>query len=233
MEIDKASSRIIPYKGIRKIIGDRMHESLNVMAQAHHRLHVDMTSATAFRIQYKKTTGLRLSFTDIIIKATALALKDFPIMNSELTEEGILLHEEVHVGIAVATERGLLVPVIRSCEKKRLAEIAVSVVELSEKARISRLPLSDMSGGTFTISNLGMFGLEGFTAIINPPQVGILAVGAIIKTPAVIGESILIRQIMEISLTYDHRIVDGAPAAQFLVRIKTLLEDVGWCKAIM
>lgn len=224
------AEQTIPYRGIRKIIGEKMRESLNTAVQANHRLRVDMTAAAEYRAIYKQTTGLRLSFTDLILKATAVALKEYPIMNSELENTNILLHHEVHIGIAVATENGLLVPVIRNCDLKSLEEIDSTVLNLAERARTRRLPLSDMQGGTFTVSNLGMFGLESFTAIINPPEVGILAVGAIIKTPVVINDNIVVRPMMELSLTYDHRIVDGAPAAQFLARIKVLLEDLSWCR---
>jgi len=220
----------IPYKGIRKIIGEKMRESLNTAVQANHRLRVDMTATTEYRAIYKQTTKRRLSFTDLILKVTAVALKEFPIMNSELEDTNILLLDEVHIGIAIASENGLFVPVIRNCDLKSLEEIDSTVLNLAEKARTRRLPLSDMQGGTFTVSNLGMFGLESFTAIINPPEVGILAVGAIIKTPVVINDNIVARPMMELSLTYDHRIVDGAPAAQFLARIKVLLEDLSWCR---
>ena len=221
--------QLISYKGIRKIIGDRMRESLDSAAQANHRLRVDMTSAIDFRLEFTRNEGVRPSFNDMIVKATAVALREFPLMNSELTGTDILLHEDINIGIAVATDNGLMVPVIRDCDQKSLNEIIFAAQELTEKARTRRLPLSDMQGGTFTVSNLGMFGLEGFTAIINPPQAAILAVGSIIKTPTVINDVVVVRPIMELSLSYDHRIVDGAPAARFLSRIRDLIENMNWC----
>lgn len=219
-----SSGKVLPFKGIRKIISDRMMESLHGMAQANHRIKVDMSEAIRLREGFKQQ-GRRVSYSDILIKIVARALRDFPIMNSSLTEEGILMKEDVNIGMATAIESGLVVPVIAEADKKNLDEIAKISAELVEKAKNGRLIPNDYSGGTFTVTNLGMYDIDEFTAIINPPEIGILAVGKIDRIPVAEGDSILIKPIMMLSLTYDHRVVDGAPAAHFLQRIKQLLQD--------
>lgn len=221
---NQVNRKIIPLKGIRKIIADRMRKSLDTAAQANHRLRVDMTRIISLR-EKLKTDNRKVSINDILIKVVASALIEHPLMNSTLTDEGILFLENVNIGLAIATENGLVVAVIRDAGKKDLDEIACISTELAEKARNRKLMPDDLTGGTFTITNLGMFGIENFTAIINPPEVGILAAGAIIKTPVVNEEDkIVIKPMMELSLTYDHRVVDGAPAALFLQSIKKYLE---------
>ena len=154
-----------------------------------------------------------------------MALQDFPILNAELRAEEIVLKHYVNIGVAVAVDNGLIVPNIKGAEKMRLEEISTKARELADKAKNNALQPDDYAGGTFTVSNLGMFGLDSFTAIINPPETGILAVGKIEKTPVVQDDLIVIRPIMSLKLSYDHRIVDGAPAAQFLARVKDYLEN--------
>lgn len=146
-------------------------------------------------------------------------------MNASWTDQGIVLKKYVNMGMAVAIDQGLIVPVIQNIHLKSLDQISQESSQLASKAKENRLQPEDYTGGTFTVSNLGMFDIDGFTAIINPPEAGILAVGKLAKQPVVIGDEIVVRMMMQLSLTYDHRIVDGAPAAQFLKRIKELLEN--------
>ncbi|MEA4807237.1 MULTISPECIES: 2-oxo acid dehydrogenase subunit E2 [Acetobacterium] len=215
---------LIPIKGMRKIVAERMKQSLGEMAQANHRITVDMTNSVALREQYK-AVGRKVSYNDIVLRCVAKALTEFPMMNSSWTSEGIVLKKYVNMGMAVAIDQGLIVPVIKNIHLKSLDQISKESSELASKAKENRLQPEDYSGGTFTVSNLGMFDIDGFTAIINPPEAGILAVGKLAKQPVVIGDEIVIRMMMQLSLTYDHRTVDGAPAAQFLKRIKELLEN--------
>ncbi len=214
----------IPYEGKRKMIGDKMQESLRNHAQLSHQIKVDMTNAMALRESFK-ASGQKISYNDLILFATARALVDFPIMNAELTEKGILCKKAVHLGMAVDMSSGLIVPVIRDADLLRLGELSACAAELAQKAKNGQLAPSEYTGGSFTVSNLGMFGLESFVPILNTPECGILGVGQIAKQPVVIGEEIVIRPMMCLTLTYDHRIVDGAPAAQFLARVKKYLES--------
>ncbi|HCX63252.1 MAG TPA: dephospho-CoA kinase [Clostridiales bacterium] len=214
--------KIVPFKGMRKVISDRMMESLHNMAQANHRMKVDMTEAIKLRKNLKES-GINISYNDILIKIVSKALLEFPYMNSSLTGEGILLKDYVNIGLAVSVSNGLIVPNVKNAHKKSLEEIAAESRELIQKALNGSLSQEDYSGGTFTLSNLGMYDIDEFTAIINPPESGILAVGKVENTPVVENDTIVIKPIMTLSLTYDHRIIDGALAAQFLQRIKQLL----------
>ena len=216
--------RLVPLTGIRKIIADKMTASLREMAQANHRMRVDVTEITRLRNNLKNE-DIKVSFSDIIVKVVAKALTEFPEINSSFTNEGILVKEYVNVGIAVAAQNGLIVPVVKDADLMSLNEIAAASAELVEKARTGKLLPDDYTGGTFTVTNLGMFDIDEFTAIINPPESAILAVGKISKEPVVEDDSIVIKPIMTLSLTYDHRVIDGAPAAQFLQRVKQLLQN--------
>ena len=216
--------RVEPMTRSRKIIAKRMVESLQNMAQLQHTVTVDMTNAAALRAAYKKK-DIKISYNDIVLKAVAAALMDYPIMNASIVDDGIEMHDYVNIGMAVAIDGGLIVPNIKDADLLRLEEISVLSKELGSKAKNNTLTLDEMSGGTFTVSNLGMFGIDLFTAIINPPEAGIIACGAIKKTPVVIDDEIVVRPIMPLTLSYDHRITDGAPAAQFLVRVKEYIEQ--------
>lgn len=218
------SERIIPLDGMRKVIADRMMESLHSSAQANHKMSVDMSEVKIMRGKNAEN-GIKVSYTDIMVKIVSKALMEFPIINSSLTDEGILLKEYVNIGLAVSVDNGLVVPVIKDAQLLNLEEISQTSSELIENARKGCLKPYDCMGGTFTITNLGMFDIDEFTAIINPPESAILAVGKISKTPIVEGESIVIKPIMVLSLTYDHRIIDGVPAAQFMQRIKQLIKN--------
>ncbi len=217
-------SRLVPFTGMRKVIADRMMQSLHGMAQANHRMKVDMSEAVRFREKLREA-GVKVSFTDIFLKVVSRALLDFPMLNSSLTEEGIIVRDYVNLGMAVAVENGLIVPVIRNAERMTLKEISTASAGLADKAKKGGLMPDEYTGGTFTVTNLGMFDIDEFTAVINPPESGILAIGKIDRIPVAEGDAVVIRPILVLSLTYDHRIVDGAPAAQFLQRVKQLLQN--------
>jgi len=219
---DKETS--IPLTNMRRIIAQRMHESLSTMAQANHRITVDMTQAVELRKQFMDN-NIKVSYNDIIIRCVARALTEFPELNSSLTETSIVRKHYVNIGMAVAVPEGLIVPVLKDADRMSLAEIAIQTSDLALRAREGKLQEEDCTGGTFTVTNLGMYDIDSFTAIINPPEVGILAVGKISKQVVVGDEDkIEIKPLMVLSLTYDHRVVDGAPAARFLKRVKQLLE---------
>ena len=216
--------RLVKLTGMRKTISSRMRESLDTAAQAVHRIDVDMSEAVRMRNRLK-TADIKVSFNDIIMKATAEALTRHPRMNSAFTEEGIVEYGAVHLGVAVAVEEGLLVPVLRDADLMTLAGINQETRRLAEAARSGTLAPDEMSGGTFSVSNLGMYGLASFTAIINRPESGILAVGGIEDRVVAVDGEPAVRPICTLSLTYDHRIIDGAPAAEFIRDLKMILEN--------
>jgi len=224
-----AAGEVIKLAGMRKIIADRLSQSAHTAVQVTLTSEVDMTATVAMRGRLlpavEKAAGVRLTFTDIIVKATALALSEMPLINSTFDGEEITLHKDVNLGVAVALEQGLVVPVIRNTDALGLAAISTAVKGLVEKAKQGKLGAAEMNGGTFTVTNLGAFGVEAFTPIINPPQTGILGVGAIKEKPAVVDGQIVPRSMMYLSMVFDHRVMDGADAARFLQRIKSLLEQ--------
>lgn len=211
--------KVIPMKGIRKVIADNMHASLHNAAQLTTWTEVDVTEMVRFRDlmrqKYEKE-GVKISYNDIIILATVRALKEHPIMNSTLVGEEILLHDAVHMGIAVALKDGLIVPKIRNAEKKPLLEIAREARDLADRARKGELNMDEATGGTFTITNVSMLDMDGFTPVLNPPETGILGVGRVVEKPAVVDGDIVVRHMVTLSLTFDHKVVDGAPAMTFL-----------------
>jgi pyruvate dehydrogenase E2 component (dihydrolipoamide acetyltransferase) len=188
-------------------------------------MDIDMTMVNTLRTEWKEQgADSALSINDIIVYACARALKDFPSLNSTFTEQGIKLHKDINIGIAVALEEGLVVPVIRNANRLSLSEMAAQSRELIDKAQRKKLFPLDYEGGTFTVSNLGMLGVDNFIAIINPPQCAILAVGRV--APRVVAENDMfsIKSFMTATLSADHRVVDGAIAARFLHEVKELLE---------
>jgi pyruvate dehydrogenase E2 component (dihydrolipoamide acetyltransferase) len=219
---------VLPLKGMRKIIAERMKASLDTMAPANHRMDVDMSEIIALRKKLNalyESASIKISIVDLLVKITARTLVDFPIINSSLTSEGIVLHKAVNMGIAVAVEGGLVVPVLRDAHTKSLPEIAAASRNLIDRARKGELSSEDMSGGTFTITNLGMYDVDSFIAIINPPEAAILAIGAIRERVVVENSAMVIRPMVSLSLSFDHRIIDGAPAADFLKTLKTRLQN--------
>ncbi len=215
----------VAFRGVRKVIAERMHQSLQSSAQITIAAEADVTPATEFRARLSREFDF--SYTDMMIHSVARALMRHPRMNARLNENGaeIALYASANVGIAVALDEGLIVPVVNRAESKSLREIAVESRALGEKARAGTLKLEDVTGGTFTISNLGMFGIDAFTPILNPGETGILGVGRIVEKPAVYRGEIAKRAMLWLSLTFDHRVLDGAPAAQFLQSVFELFNS--------
>ncbi len=216
--------KVIPISGMRKVIADNMMNSVQSMAHAYHKVAVDMSEAKLIRAAFKKAEK-KVSFNDIIIMALGRALQEHPRMNAWVEDGKITEKGSVNVGIAVAVDNGLIVPTVRDVQNMTIGEIHDESARLIAKTKAGGLKKEEYSGATFTVSNLGMFGIDEFTAIVNPPQVGILAVGSMTDTPVVRDGQIVIRPMMNLVLTYDHRVIDGAPAAQFLSRVKELLEN--------
>jgi len=209
---------IIPLTGVRKIIADRLSLSRHTAADVTTVAEVDMTEITAIRAQTD------FSYTAFVAAATVMALEEFPILNSRLMEDKIIISKAVHLGVAVAIDEGLKVPVIRDVHTKGLRQIGAELEELAKRGVAERLRPEELTGSTFTITNSGVFGSLLFTPIINPPESAILGMGKIVKTPVVREDQVVIRQMMYLCLSYDHRVVDGAPAVKFLQRVKLLLE---------
>ena len=216
--------KVIPISGMRKVIADNMMNSVQSMAHAYHKVAVDMSEAKLIRAAFKKAEK-KVSFNDIIIMALGRALQEHPRMNAWVEDGKITEKGSVNVGIAVAVDNGLIVPTVRDVQNMTIGEIHDESARLIAKTKAGGLKKEEYSGATFTVSNLGMFGIDEITAIVNPPQVGILAVGSMTDTPGVRDGQIVIRPMMNLVLTYDHRVIDGAPAAQFLSRVKELLEN--------
>jgi pyruvate dehydrogenase E2 component (dihydrolipoamide acetyltransferase) len=216
-------ARVIPFVGMRQMIAERMTQSLQTMAQVTLHTEVDATELVKLREQLKQEFDL--TYTDLVIKAVAKALREHPLLNATLVGDEIHLLEEIHIGMAVALEDGLLVPVVRDADKKSVQEIAWETRRLAQGAREGTLTVDEVTGSTFTVTNLGAYGVDGFTPIINPPEVAILGVGRIMEKPAIHEGQIVRRSTMVLSLTIDHRIVDGAPGAEFLRTVRQILES--------
>jgi pyruvate dehydrogenase E2 component (dihydrolipoamide acetyltransferase) len=216
-------------KGIRAIVADRMATSAHTTAPVTLQSTVDATALVAVREQLKdalaKELGFSVGYNDLLALIVARCLVEFPYMNARLEAEGIRQVSEVNVGLAVDSERGLLVPVIHGADRLSLKGLARTFRELVNRAREGRSGPDDLTGGTFTITNLGMFGVDMFTPIINLPECAILGVGRIRPEPAVVDGAVAVRQIMWLSLTFDHRLVDGAPAARFLQAVMRYIES--------
>jgi len=219
-------SKILPFKGIRKTIAERLVKSHMTTPHVTLMREVDVTELKRLRERLlRRSKEVRISYTAILVKACADVLKVHLLMNSRLEGDKIQLLEEVHMGVAVALESGLIVLVIRNADEKTLLDIAFELMNLVSKARKGELTISEVTGSTFTITNLGMFNVDIFTPIINPPESAILGVGRMIEKPLVIDGNIKARSVMTLSLTHDHRIIDGAIAAQFLDKLSQMLEN--------
>lgn len=225
----KGIEKTVPVTGMRKVIARRMKESLEIGAQVSITTEVNMTNAINLKDNIKDKIndyyGSKISINDIILKFVSRALRENPRINSEFTQEEIILKEEINIGLAVALDEGLIVPVIKNVDSKGLGEIAKESRDLINRARNGNLLPDEYAGGTFTVSNLGMFDITEFNSIINQPESAILSVGKIVDRPVVVGENIEINPIMKLTLTFDHRPIDGAAAAIFLKRVKDLLEE--------
>ena len=213
-----------PLSMMRKTIARRMTEAKQQTPHFYLTAEADMDAAVAFRGQVNEALGVKISFNDLVVKACALALRRLPQVNASWADGGIILHDRVHVGVAVAIDDGLITPVVQDADMKSLGAIAREVQELAALARDRKLRPEHYTGGTFTVSNLGMFGVEEFAAIINPPEAAILAVGAVRKVPVVKGDSVGIGNRMKITISGDHRVIDGATGAKFLQEVLRILE---------
>jgi pyruvate dehydrogenase E2 component (dihydrolipoamide acetyltransferase) len=226
-EAPQRAAHTVPLTGIRGRVAERMYQSWNTIPRVTEVMHVDMSATVAFRDamlgQWESQYGLRVSLNDMMTKAVAIALRRHPRLNATLTDDVVHVHEDINIGVAINLDEGLIVPVVRHADQKDLGQIARESWELAERARSGRLQLSDLSDGTFTLTNLGTTGIDLFTPIINPPQVAILGVGMIQRRPVVVGDALAVRPSVYLCLVFDHRALDGVPAAYFLQELRQLM----------
>lgn len=215
----------VPVSQMRKVIAKRLSESLFTAPHFYLTMQIDMDAAIAARTKINEVASVKVSFNDLVVKATAMALKKHPKINSSWMGDFIRYNDHINIGVAVAVDEGLLVPVVRFADGKSLSQIGAEVKDFAQRAKDKKLQPSDWEGSTFTISNLGMFGIDQFTAIINPPDACILAVGGISQEPVVKNGQVVPGNIMKLTLSCDHRVVDGATGAAFLQTLKQLLEE--------
>ncbi len=215
----------VPVSQMRKTIARRLSESMFTAPHFYLTMSIDMDSAVASRAKLNEISKVKISFNDIVLKAVAVALKQHPKVNSSWLGDKIRINHHVNIGVAVAVEEGLLVPVIRFADTKSLSQIAAEVKDFAQKAKDKKLQPADWEGSTFTVSNLGMFGIDQFTAIINTPDSCILAIGGIAQVPVVKNGSVVPGNVMKLTLSCDHRVVDGASGAAFMQTVKSLLEE--------
>ncbi|MGH1436307.1 MAG: pyruvate dehydrogenase complex dihydrolipoamide acetyltransferase [Lewinella sp.] len=215
----------VPLSQMRKVIARRLGESKFTAPHFYLTVEINMNKAISLRKRINEVAPTKVSFNDLVVKASAAALRLHPAVNSAWMDDHIRINKDINIGVAVAVEDGLLVPVVRYADIKTLSQINTEVKTLAGKAKTRKLQPDEMQGNTFTISNLGMFGIEEFTAIINPPDAAILAVGGIIEKPVVKNGEITVGSQMKVTLSCDHRVIDGATAAQFLNTFKGILED--------
>jgi len=215
---------------MRRTIARRLSQSMQTAPHFYVTAVIDTTKLAALRKQINEYAAtdlspIKVSFNDLIIKAVARSLVRMPQVNVSFSEDKLIQKKQVHIGVAVSLEQGLIVPILRNADRLGILDIARETQRLAEAARTGKLRPEEFSGGTFTISNLGMFDVESFTAVINPPESAILAIGSITPTPVVVDGQIVIRDRMKVTLSSDHRAIDGATAARFLQEIKRLLEE--------
>jgi pyruvate dehydrogenase E2 component (dihydrolipoamide acetyltransferase) len=214
-----------PVTQMRKVIAKRLSESLFTAPHFYLTMSIDMDGAIAARTKMNEFASIKISFNDLVLKAVAIALKQHPNVNSSWLGDKIRYNEHVNIGVAVAVEDGLLVPVVRFADGKSLSRISAEVKDFAQRAKAKKLQPADWEGSTFTISNLGMFGIDEFTAIINPPDACILAIGGISQVPVVKNGAVVPGNVMKVTLSCDHRVVDGATGSAFLQTLKALLEE--------
>ena len=219
-----ARPKTIPFLGMRQAIAEQMVHSLQTMAQLTINAKADVTELASTREALATRWGRKPSYTDLLVKAVTVALKDHPLLGARLEGDEIRMPDEIHIGIAVALQEGLMVPVIRNADRLTVLQISDKIKDLAQRARDNTLGVDEVSGAVFTITNLGMYGVDNFTPIINPPEVAILGVGRIAEELALINGQVASRSKVALSLTLDHRIVDGAPGAAFLQTLVQLLE---------
>jgi pyruvate dehydrogenase E2 component (dihydrolipoamide acetyltransferase) len=227
-----ATPESIPLAGIRKVIFDRMGQSWREAARVTMFADADMTEVVRLRgakgAEWERRFGIKPSYSDLIHLAVARALREEPRINCRLDGQAVRIRREVNLSFAVDLGEGLVAVVIKDADKKPLGDLAKAARDLAERARTNKLSQDDMADGTFTVTNLGGLGVESFTPIINQPQAGILGIGKILEKPVVIAGGIHVRSMMTLSIVFDHRLLDGAPAAKFLAKVKALLEDPAW-----
>lgn len=225
------------FVGVRKIIAETMMKSLQSTAQYSTDIEIDATNLVKIRNElstnFLSEAGIKLTYTPLFVKIVSNVISEFPLINSIVEGDTIKTFEEINVSIAVDTANGLMVPVLKNVEKKSLREIALEVEDLAKKARSGTLNFEDIVDGTFTITNVGMYGVISFTPILNIPQVAILGTGAILKKPIFKENKVQVSDILHLSLTADHRVVDGALSAKFLKGIKDVIEDEALLKSIL
>ena len=219
----------IPFSGLRKMVAQSVQSSAQTVVPVTLVTEVDMTECVNLRSQLlpeiERTAGVKITYTDMIVKAAARAILDKPIVNASLQGDKIVISDSINIGLATAVENGLLVPVVKNVQSKSLAQVSKEIKSLAERARTGKATGEDLGGGTFTITNLGIYGIDSFTPIITPGQSAILAVCRIVEKPVVIKGEITIRSMMNLCLTFDHRVMDGAPAAEYLARLREVLQS--------
>jgi pyruvate dehydrogenase E2 component (dihydrolipoamide acetyltransferase) len=214
----------IPLTGMRKVISERMAISWQTTPHVHHTVEVDMLEALQLKDKLAQM-GTKLSVNELIVKCAAKALTEFPMVNNACVDGKLVINQAVNIGVAVALENGLIVPVVKNADQKSLGQLRTEIAELAAKARDGKLLPDEYTGGTFTVSNLGMYGVDHFTPIVNPPESGIIGVCRTVERPVVVNSAIVIRPMMNLCLGYNHRIVDGALAGKFMSRVRQLLEQ--------
>ncbi len=215
----------IPLSNMRKTIAKRLSESKFTAPHFYVTVEIDMDAAVGLREQLLRGENVKVSFNDLVVKACARALTRFSSVNASWAGDKIVTHADVHIGVAVAVPDGLIVPVVRNADRKAVIDISQEVKDLATRARDRKLRPEEFMGSTFSISNLGMYDVTEFTAIINPPESAILAVGAVRRVPVVVNDQLAVGHRMKVTLSADHRVVDGALAAQFLAEVRRLLEN--------
>jgi 2-oxoglutarate dehydrogenase E2 component (dihydrolipoamide succinyltransferase)/2-oxoisovalerate dehydrogenase E2 component (dihydrolipoyl transacylase) len=227
-----AAEEILPFTQMRKTIAERMVKSRQTSAHVVTFFEADFSGVARFREVPRQGSaqGRTLTYLPFVINATARAIRAMPILNASWGEQGIVIKRDIHVGVAVALEDGLLVPVVRDADKKGLLQLATEVADLAERARTKKLKPEEVQGGTFTITNHGGFGSLFSTPIIHQPQIAILGVGAVQKRPVIVNDAIAVRPMGYLSLSFDHRVIDGATADQFMSKLKGFLEQSDWEK---
>ena len=218
-------AEVIQLAGIRKTIAERLSYTQKTTPTAKLILEVNMERLVKYRNELNEKHGKKLSFTAFLAKATAKALSRHRILNSTLRDEKITVFEDINISVAIDTKNGLVTPAVLNTDKKAITQISDEIVELAEKARSGELDLKELVSGTFTVTNLGGFDVQTFIPLINPPQAAIIGVGKIVEKPVVFDEGIVIKPIANVTLVFDHRIIDGVPASRFLKEIKEILEN--------
>jgi pyruvate dehydrogenase E2 component (dihydrolipoamide acetyltransferase) len=222
-----AEGRLLPHTNIRRVIAARMIAGVTQAAPVTLTTRADATHLVTWRgqLQAAAPDAVVPGYTDLIVKVTAAALRQHPLLQAQWRDEGLFVPERIHIGVAVDTEAGLLVPVLRDVDRLTVAQIAEQARELTALARSGRLTADQMRGASFIVTNLGMFGVDAFTPILHLPQSAILGIGRIVREPAVVGDAVVPRDRLTLSLTFDHRVTDGAPAARFLDTLRRSIEE--------